>query len=243
MENALSSSSLSDPFEPLEMVWTSLECWFELLMTEVQRLQKEEGIDIYEIRKLILEPESVTSILDPLPESVTSIPEPSHGDHVSVASPIGDIKRNADAVDFSDPQSSDEPKTKPKEPNDDDEVREKSPVASKKPPHSLSLAQSSQLAAAIVLSAPLQRRAAYLKSSSSFDETQASDFAETTLKRRSWHVDRVAARYLTVGADNLFTRSLSTEAGSGTSTRTYMFSVVQLCSRNTVCSFYMYLLF
>ena len=193
MENALSNSSLSDPFEPLELVWTSLECWFELLMTEVQRLQKEEGIDIYEIWKLILEPESVTSILDPLPESVTSIPEPSHGDHVSVASPIGDIKRNADAVDFSDPQPSDEPKTKPKEPNDDDEVREKSPVASKKPPHSLSLAQSSQLAAAIVLSAPLQRRAAYLKSSSSFDETPASDFAETALKRRSWHVDRVAA--------------------------------------------------
>ena len=88
MENALSNSSLSDPFEPLEMVWILLEYWFELLMTEVQRLQKEEGIDTYEIWMLILEPESVPSILDPLPESATSVPDPSHGDHVTVAFPI-----------------------------------------------------------------------------------------------------------------------------------------------------------
>ena len=40
-------------------------------------------------------------------------------------------------------------------------------------------------------------------------------FTEMALKRRSWYVDQVATRYLTVGVDKLFARSLSTEAGSG----------------------------
>ena len=35
-------SSISDPFQPLETVWDSLECWFDLVNAEVDRLQAQE---------------------------------------------------------------------------------------------------------------------------------------------------------------------------------------------------------
>lgn len=34
--------SVSDPFEELETVWESLECWFDLVNAEVERIQGEQ---------------------------------------------------------------------------------------------------------------------------------------------------------------------------------------------------------
>ena len=79
------------------------------------------------------------------------------------------------------------------------------------PPHSspspkrksqllLPAAQSSKLAAAIVNSAPIGRRTVFLKSSTSFEPAGPASpvlFRDSAQKRRSWHVERVTARYLT----------------------------------------------
>lgn len=37
-------SSVSDPFDQLETVWESLECWFDLVNAEVERVKKEEQL-------------------------------------------------------------------------------------------------------------------------------------------------------------------------------------------------------
>ena len=96
-----------------------------------------------------------------------------------------------------------------------------SPTSSprKKPPAlKLPLAQSSKLAAAIVHTTPLKRRVVFLKASSSCDEPPLSAFCDTALKRRSWHVDRAAVRYLTLGESFTslpnFDRSLSSDSAA-----------------------------
>ena len=80
---------------------------------------------------------------------------------------------------------------------------------------------SSELAAAIVKSTPVDRRAAFLKASVSFDTQSLPLFnlSEAAAKRRSWHVDRVTVRYLSVtGAQGVqstlpeFGRSLSSDS-------------------------------
>ena len=43
-------SSISDPFEQLETVWESLECWFDLVKAEVERQQKQYECEEYEVR-------------------------------------------------------------------------------------------------------------------------------------------------------------------------------------------------
>ena len=35
-------SSLSDPLEPLETVWASLECWFDLVKVELEKVHQEQ---------------------------------------------------------------------------------------------------------------------------------------------------------------------------------------------------------
>lgn len=83
--------------------------------------------------------------------------------------------------------------------------------------------ESSVLAAAIVNSAPLHRRRVFLQPSHSFDQSSKDCSMKSDLKRRSWHVERVTARMLSVleeagsslAALPAFNRSFSTESSSG----------------------------
>lgn len=78
---------------------------------------------------------------------------------------------------------------------------------------------SPQLAAAIILSAPPKRRQVYLMQSNSINSDDVSSFVanNAALKRRSWHVDRVAHAMVSLeGASSLpsFQRSVSSDPSS-----------------------------
>ena len=169
------TSTISDPFDNMEMVWSSLESWFDLLMNEVEKIQKEEqGLTVTQLSHQSVEPDTKQNLVP----------------NLATSSPGSDIP-------------SPKPPTVVFPPCD-------SPPQKKR----LSLVQTSQLAAAIVNSAPPQRRTVYLKTSTSFDETPMSSFCDRVLKRRSWHMERVAARYLTTIGDSQpsFDRSLSSDS-------------------------------
>jgi hypothetical protein len=103
--------------------------------------------------------------------------------------------------------------------HDTPEISFESPLPKQKP-NSLKI-ESSDLAAAIVNSAPLHRRRVFLQSSQSFDQSTLCSPVNSDLKRQSWHVERVTARMLSVleeaGSDSslsilpAFNRSLSTD--------------------------------
>ena len=82
--------------------------------------------------------------------------------------------------------------TDDKEDEQDEEVKQKPVVVEDllSPADSLPLPN---LAAAIVNSAPPERRLVFLKPNISFDELEDED---KQFKRRSWHVERVASRFL-----------------------------------------------
>ena len=177
------SDTISNPFEELEMVWGSLESWFDLLIIEVQKLEEQNENIVTEPGKQTLEPRSDLG--------TEPVPKPEIFPH----SPTNDSHN----PDISPPSS---PRRKPQKPQ-------------------LPSLQSSQLAAAIVNSAPQERRAIYLKSSSSFDVAEPTlplpHLNDAALKRRSWHVERVVARILTLGCGEsltslpTFSRSLSSD--------------------------------
>ena len=92
------------------------------------------------------------------------------------------------------------------------------------------LQSSSKLAAAIVNSAPLHRRQVFLQPSNSFEYVTGGTSSgpakfskESALKRRSWHVERVTARMLSVLGESEsalselpgFNRSYSNEVEGG----------------------------
>lgn len=180
------SDTISNPFEELEMVWGSLESWFDLLMVEVQKLEEQNENVVTESGKQTLEPKS---------DLGTVASEPAPKPEICPHSPTNDYH----TPDISPPSS---PRRKPQKPQ-------------------LPSLQSSQLAAAIVNSAPQERRAIYLKSSSSFDVAEPTlplpHLNDAALKRRSWHVERVVARILTLGCGGsltslpTFSRSLSSD--------------------------------
>ena len=107
---------LSNPLAVMEVVWSSLISWFDLLMKEVSKLP--------EVEKL---------------QEVPEVPE------VDGTTPITESSISLD---------------------------------------------STQLAAAIILSAPPKRRQVYLNSSSSDTDFHRLDSSES-FKRRSWHVERL----------------------------------------------------
>ena len=96
-------------------------------------------------------------------------------------------------------------------------VDEETPVK-KKPILEL---QSSALAAAIVNSAPPYRRHVFLQPSRSFENGPDECFSDNPVhKRRSWHVERVTARMLSVLEEagttpSIFKRSFSNDPNAG----------------------------
>ena len=201
------SDSISSPFEELEVVWGSLESWFDLLIIEVQKLGDKKNEVVAEPRQHILELElgSAAKLVSNPAQNVASSHSPTNGNS------IPDVSVSSAAVcgEHSDSNS----------PGD----RAPDSFPHRKPPKlQLPLVQSSQLAAAIVNSAPQERRAIYLKSSSSFDIAEPTfplvRLSDMAHKRRSWHVERVAARILTLGGGGsltsltAFSRSLSSDS-------------------------------
>lgn len=140
------------------MVWNSLESWFDLLMVEVQKL---ENVEITQLGKQILEPES--EVDSPFPEPEPDRPsgpelQSGQGTTPSVSVTLSKIQEGVAGL--------------------DPDVQEEDPPSKRKPLLQLPLGQPSKLAAAIVQSTPIKRRAAFLKSSSSVEEPPLSHFAE-----------------------------------------------------------------
>ena len=178
------SLSISDPFEQLETVWNSLESWFDLLVTEVSKLQAAEKIAQGAVTTKNGEDES------------------SHRQELEPQVHIQMLKERNE---------------KPSE--------SEQPPAARKPQLALPTVQSSRLAAAIVKSAPIDRRAAFLQPSSSFDHSSPSSSTDPSGpvvmdKRRSWHMEQLfTTRYLASGGSlssiPSFQRSLSSEVNLG----------------------------
>ena len=206
------SDSISSPFEELEVVWGSLESWFNLLIIEVQKLGYRKDEVVTEPRQHILElelgSEEVAAKLVSNPahvQNVMSSHSPTNGNS------IPDVSVSSAAVSGEHSDSNSAGDSAP----DSFPHREPSKLQ-------LPLVQSSQLAAAIVNSAPQERRAIYLKSSSSFDIAEPTlplvRLSDMAHKRRSWHVERVAAHILTLGGGGsltsltAFSRSLSSDS-------------------------------
>ena len=201
------SDSISSPFEELEVVWGSLESWFDLLIIEVQKLGDQKDEVVTEPRQHILElgsEEVAVKLVSNPAQNVASSHSPTNGNS------IPDVSVSSAAVCGEHLDS-----------NSGDSAPGSSPR--RKPPKlQLPLVQSSQLAAAIVNSAPQERRAIYLKSSSSFDVAEPTlplvRLSDMAHKHRSWHVERVAARILTLGGGGsltsltAFSRSLSSDS-------------------------------
>lgn len=179
------SFSISDPFEQLETVWNSLESWFELLMTEVAKLQATETT-------------SAQAMIISKNRGNKSAQKQEIEPQVCAQTPKEAL---------------------PKRPSESEQN-------TRKPQLALPTIQSSRLAAAIVKSAPIDRRAAFLRPSSSFDHSSPSLSSEASGpsvvmdKRRSWHMEQLfTTRYLASGGSlssiPSFQRSLSSETNLG----------------------------
>ena len=193
-----------DPFEQLEMVWVSLQSWFDLLKAELDRVVKSESVN------------------EGLNDDTTSM-EPvddNHGNTGHGGNKDGNVESDCNSKDkIVSPVSLDLSS------QDSTKVGVASPNTPNKPNLMLPSSQTSVLAAAIVQSAPSHRRAAFLQPSSSIDQTSSTLDGPSSkdLKRRSWHVDRVTARLLSSMSPSnslsqlpIFNRSVSTDTTSGT---------------------------
>ncbi len=184
-----------DPFEQLEMVWSSLQSWFDLLRVELDRVvQRESTTEVLtQVGSPVIEKKTVLESVDFGTDSADVI----ETDEIDLST----ISEGTSSPDSTSVVSKDRPSTPSKLP--------------------LISQTSSVLAAAIVNSAPSHRRTAFLQASSSIDQTTSSSLTDRdkNLKRRSWHVDRVTARLLSSMSPSsslsqlpIFNRSASTNS-------------------------------
>ena len=188
--------TVSDPFDHLEIVWASLESWFDLLMVEVEKVQKIE-VGKQTPKPAEIDTKSASATMDTITRGQRSQYQ---------GSPVPSASSTATATDS---------RVTPEQQVNAAPMSELS--TQKKPNLQLPVSEPSRLAAAIVHTTPLQRRVAYLRTSSSFDDSSSLS-GDTTYKRRSWHFERVAARILTMGSSFTslpsFDRSLSSDSAS-----------------------------
>ena len=227
------------------MVWGSLESWFDLLQVEVQKMQWQDqkvASSIRDLGKQILQSQVVGSAgSEDIDTGVDSSHRPNPAPFSSSASSDIEIHLHSPTEKSDSSSPSNRSDSKPNTHKEGATSRDpqlptsssphhheassrdpQSPTSSsprKKPPAlHMPLAQSSKLAAAIVQTTPLKRRVVFLRASSSCDDPPLSEFCDTALKRRSWHVERAAARYLTLGESFTslpnFDRSLSSDSGT-----------------------------
>ena len=209
------------------MVWGSLESWFDLLQLEVQKLQRQDrkvAASIRDLGKQFLQSQVVGGASgEDIDAGVLSSRDDNPAPFSSSASSDIEIRvrRPSKKSDSGFPSNQSDSESNAHEEGGASSQDPQSPTSSprKKPPAlQLPLAQSSRLAAAIVHTTPLKRRVVFLRASSSCDEPPLSQFSDTALKRRSWHVERVAARYLALGQSFTslpnFDRSLSSDSAT-----------------------------
>ena len=140
---------LVDPLDKLEVVWSSLESWFNLIVAEVEKTEggaggrglMERGTDL--LKKRIL------SIDDSVARATVRVEGPNNGASGAQSSGKSEGARN---VIF---EASDTAQSKGK-------VMRRKKKASRES-LTLNVTQSNHLAAAIVKSTPVERRVAYLR--------------------------------------------------------------------------------
>eukprot|EP00731_Ephydatia_muelleri_P024593 Em0016g864a len=185
-----SKPSIPDPLQGLEMVWVSLESWFDLLVTEVQKVYQQDQDVMLSLGRLVLNTLGTPARVGVIAVGVSSGDKGEGVPSVTVISPNVGLTNTAEHSCSGGPR-----KDHPSAINGSHskiqlrgEVKSgviSSGVGGANCTTSDEVPSSNMLAAAIVSSAPLQRRKAYLSNS-----------------RRSLHLERVAARLLSWQQDS-----------------------------------------
>ena len=223
-------STIPDPLQSLEMVWASLGSWFDLLVTEVQKVSQQDQDVMSSLGRLVIRtlgsrPGRVAVAPGGVSSNGTAVNrEAKPMDRANVGGPSDAVagSRGNKGIASSQSETSCEggpcggengpsPSTSTSSSSSSTKMRAK--VAAQ---HDAKLAtplevgsggtagpSSNLLAAAIVQSAPLQRRKAYLSNSTSFNGTQPLCSLNMENKRRSLHLERVAARLLSWQQDSV----------------------------------------
>eukprot|EP00731_Ephydatia_muelleri_P024602 Em0016g873a len=188
-----SKPSIPDPLQGLEMVWVSLESWFDLLVTEVQKVYQQDQDVMSSLGRLVLNTLGTPARVGVTAVGVSSGDKGEGVPSVTVISPNVGLTNTA------------EHSCGGVEVQLRGEVKSgviSSGVGGANCTTSDEVPSSNMLAAAIVNSAPLQRRKAYLSNSVSFNGTQPLSSLNPDIKRRSLHLERVAARLLSWQQDS-----------------------------------------
>ena len=139
--------SLEDPFSKLEAVWSSLESWFDLILTEVEKTAGEPSGSVEGGRDLLKRRmESVDRVSSTKTDEAA---DPVHSPETSRASESERDEGAAVVIDL--------PATGPASSREGGQRGRKKKVGP-----TLSFPQSNEVAAAIVKSTPVERRVAYL---------------------------------------------------------------------------------
>eukprot|EP00731_Ephydatia_muelleri_P037028 Em0381g2a len=202
-----SKPSIPDPLQGLEMVWVSLESWFDLLVTEVQKVYQQDQDVMLSLGRLVLNTLGTPARVGVIAVGVSSGDKGEGVPSVTVISPNVGLTNTAEHSCSGGPR-----KDHPSAINGSHskiqlrgEVKSgviSSGVGGANCTTSDEVPSSNMLAAAIVSSAPLQRRKAYLSNSVSFNGTQPLFSLNPDIKRRSLHLERVAARLLSWQQDS-----------------------------------------
>ena len=202
-----SKPSIPDPLQGLEMVWVSLESWFDLLVTEVQKVYQQDQDVMSSLGRLVLNTLGTPARVGVTAVGVSSGDKGEGVPSVTVISPNAGLTNTAEHSCGGGPR-----KDHPSAINGSHskvqlrgEVKSgviSSGVGGANCTTSDEVPSSNMLAAAIVNSAPLQRRKAYLSNSVSFNGTQPLSSLNPDIKRRSLHLERVAARLLSWQQDS-----------------------------------------
>ena len=142
-------SPLVDPLDKLEVVWSSLESWFNLIVAEVEKTEggaggrglKERGTDLLKKRML--------SIDDSVARATAHVEGPNNGASGTQSSEKSEGARNVTFQGSNAAQS-------------EGRVMKRKKKAAREG-LTVNIAQSNRLAAAIVKSTPFERRVAYLR--------------------------------------------------------------------------------
>ena len=202
-----SKPSIPDPLQGLEMVWVSLESWFDLLVTEVQKVYQQDQDVMLSLGRLVLNTLGTPARVGVTAVGVSSGDKGEGVPSVTVISPNVGLTHTAEHSCSGGPR-----KDHPSAINGSHskvqlrgEVKSgviSSGMGGANCTTSDEVPSSNMLAAAIVSSAPLQRRKAYLSNSVSFNGTQPLFSLNPDIKRRSLHLERVAARLLSWQQDS-----------------------------------------
>ena len=151
---------MRDPFAKLEAVWSSLESWFDLILTEVEKTARdtvggslERGRELLRKRMVLVEGAHNKGASDSVDSATTACsPETSRA---------GETEREGETGPVTGPSTVKGEDSKPAVVDSAEEEGE-STERKRRDGLGLNLAGSNEVAAAIVKSTPIERRVAYL---------------------------------------------------------------------------------